>query len=246
MRRRNNQKGRPSKKAGSKRAQNSAAYLSKFRDSARIPSMITVPPSSQSGFAPDRVRTHLRFHTFGLIQNATSSSGSVRYEPTYAYDIDPTVGSTAMPGFAEWAGLYRKYRVNGCIAKITFANQEALPVLCYISATNSDPGTNVLPSVAQTFLAQPITRSELAGPLTGNSATKIMNLPVSVAGFAGSANHDIDDAYASFVTGTAPANNMWLQVGCVKSNNASLSAGVSFDLVIDLDIEFFEVTTPSA
>jgi len=149
-----------------------------------------------------------------------------------------------MPGFTEYSGLYRKYRVNGFMATCSFANLEAVPMLCYLSVLNSDPGTSVIPGTAQTLLAQPLTQKALVGPLTGNSALRQMSINASVASFGGSSNKDIDDSYSAFVTGTAPANNIWLLVGAFKQSGTA-AAGVLFDLTIDID-KFFEVNTPSA
>jgi len=150
-----------------------------------------------------------------------------------------------MPGFTEYSGLYRKYRVNGFMATCSYSNLEAVPVLVYLTVLNSDPGTSVVPGTAQTLLAQPITQRSLIGPLTGNSALRQLSLNASVSSFGGSSNKELDDSYSAFVTGTAPLNNMWLLVGAFKQAG-TLAAGILFDLAIDIDIEFFEVNTPSA
>jgi len=243
--RQNKRGGNRRNKRSNKNKNKTTSYLAKFQDGSRVATMLTVPPRSESGFAPDRLRTRMRYHNYTQIVSGTSNSSSIRFEPTFAYDVDPLVGSTAMPGFTEYAGLYRKYRVNGFIATVVFANTETSPVLCYLSVLNSDPGTSVLPATAQNILSQPITKRVMVGPLTGNSASRELSLAATIANFAGSSNREIDDSYSAFVTGTAPSNNMWLIVGCIKQAG-TLTAGVQCDIMIDVDIEFFEVQTPAS
>jgi len=223
----------------------SAAYLNSFREPSRSAVMLTVPPGSQSGFAPDRLRTHLRFHKLLVVQNSSANSASVRFEPTYAYDVDPTVASTAMPGFTEYSGLFRKYRVNGFKAVVSYSNVETTPVLVYIAPLNQDPGSNVVGTTAQTILAQPCSQERLVGPITGNGTT-VLTCYGSVAGLGGSSNQSIDDNYSAFTSGSSsPANNMYLHVGAI-GQGATLTSGVQVDITIDIDIEFFEAAFPAS
>lgn len=45
-----------------------------------------------------------------------------------AYDVNQQIGSTAMPGFSEWAAFYTTYRVMAGKIKVTLVNTTTTPV----------------------------------------------------------------------------------------------------------------------
>jgi hypothetical protein len=191
-------------------------------------------------YMPDRFRTVLRFQKTGLIQNVGNTSGNVRFTPTFAYDVDPVIGSTAMPGFTELAGIYRQYRVDGFRYKVSFSNNEAFAMTALTCPVNFDPGANT--ANFQNYLSNRRSKSKILGPLTGNGVTT-MSGRVTVAEFAGLPDIRADDNTVGAVTGGSPNNNIWFYVGAYSPTNQV--NGVSYDFVIDIDLEFFELATPA-
>lgn len=168
---------------------------------------------------------------------------NIRFTPTFAYDVDPVAGSTAMPGFVELSALYRFYRVDSANINVSFSNKEAFPAECYISAVNSDPGANYNSAGAATYLAQRTSKSRVVGSLTGNSVVVLKDTQTT-AGFGGSSNMHMGDLYSASTAGGAPANNWYWTVGII--GDAVLVSGVDARVQIDIDLEFYEVASPSA
>lgn len=190
-------------------------------------------------YMSDRYRTTLRFDVHGAVNNAGFVYTNVRYEPTYAYDIDPAGGSTAMPGFTELGGCYRRYRVVSFRYRIAYANQEAFPVVVWCCPVNNDPGSNM--TAYQTLLSSRESRRKVLGPSTGNGIGTLVG-QCSVSSFSGITNAGVDDNTSASVAGTAPINNIWLAIGGVGS--VALVNGIYIDLQLEVTLDFYELQSP--
>jgi len=68
---------------------------------------------------------------------------------------------------------------------------------------------------------------------------------VTVADFGGSANTKSADSYSALSAGpSAPANNIFHVIG-IWADSSTFNAGVTIDVTITVDIEFFELITPT-
>jgi hypothetical protein len=67
---------------------------------------------------------------------------------------------------------------------------------------------------------------------------------VSQSEFAGLPDVRADDNTCGTTAGASPANNIWFYVGAYSTTNQV--SGVSYDIVFDIDIEFFELASPSS
>jgi hypothetical protein len=195
------------------------------------------------GWAPPRLRTNLRFSKFFTISAAAASAANVRFVPTFLFDVDPIVGSTSVPGFTEWGGIYRFYRVNSAAIRCSFANAQAFNVVCYVCPVNFDPGANYSGTAAQTYLSNRLSQSQVAGPLTGNGQVELSHR-VTTAGFGGAANLLTTDSYSAGVSGGAPGNNYYFTVGIVGTG--TVSTGVDVEVFLDIEADFFELQSPAA
>jgi len=185
----------------------------------------------------------LRYNKTSYLSNVGVVYSNARWEPTFAYDIDPTVGSTAMPGFTELGALYTKYRVDSFVVKCSVVNKETFPVCVYVCPVNFDPGANT--ANYQNYLSNRDSKKKYLGVSTGN-AQHVFHQRVSVASFAGSATAThIADYYSGGTSGTpAPANNLFYMLGSIA--DAVGVSGVDYTLDIDVTIEFFELASPSS
>jgi len=202
-----------------------------------------IPPvaiNRNPGFTFDRMRTTLRFNAFGTINNAGVQHTSARWEPTFVYDVDPVLGSTSVPGFAELGTMYRRYRVNSFRYYASFSNLEAFPALFWTCPVNNDPGANT--AIFQAFQSSIYSKKKMVGALTGNGVC-VLKGTVSVAEFGGLAAALVDDSTSASTTGTAPANNIWLAVG--MSTNSNLTSGFLISIDFDIDMDFYELTSPA-
>jgi len=197
----------------------------------------------RNGFwAPSRIATMLRFSKYVTITAGAATAANIRLVPTFAYDVDPTVGSTAMAGFSEYAGMYRFYRVQMSKIHCAFANNQAFNVIAYIIPANADPGANYSAAVAQQQLANPFCRQCILGPLTGANHQNVTH-KTSTAKYAGVWDEYEIDTYVGSTSGTSPSNNWYWTIGIVGTANVTL--GMDCLATVDIAIEFFELTNPA-
>lgn len=84
--------------------------------------------SKRTLIVPNRKFIKLRYietSTSTLSGGATSTY--LNYKVNDAYDVASAVGSTAMPGYAEWSAFYSKYRVHASKVKFTAHNESINP-----------------------------------------------------------------------------------------------------------------------
>lgn len=190
---------------------------------------------------PPRFQTTLRYEAEGNQLNAGVNYSNTRLQPTTPYDVDPTLGSTAMPGFTELAALYRRYRVNRWVHKVMFANNESFPVVVYLCPNNVDPGSNT--ASFQNFLSSRSSTKKMLSAKGGQDRGIVVSR-FSQSSFAGVPKSRSDDNTAGNTSGSsAPNNNIWSVVG-IHSVNVQVS-GVFVSNQIDIEVEFYELTTPA-
>jgi hypothetical protein len=187
------------------------------------------------------MRVSLRYNTFVTLNNVGVTHGNVRYIPTYCYDIDPTLGNTAMPGFGEWTSIYRFYRLRSSTIRCTFSNAEAFPMNYCVCPVNVDPGANTANWL--NYFSSRLATTGATGPLTGNGVVTLSNHRTTEE-MGGVASLMVLDGYCGAST-TAPVNNWYWFVGFYNPATVA-SAGSLVNVEIDEEIEFFEVASPSA
>jgi hypothetical protein len=205
--------------------------------------VLIVPP--KYGWAPPRLRTQLRFRKSVGISNNGFAAANLRFSPTFAYDIDPSVGSTAMPGFTEYGGIYRFYRVTMSKIVCSISNREAFPILAYIAAVNADPGVNYSSAVAGQYMANFWSRKKMLGAISGNAQGRL-GMGLTVSDFGGASNLGVLDTYVGSTGGASPTNNVWWTVGVVSDTANLTTLGAYFEIDIEVELEFFELQSPSS
>lgn len=183
----------------------------------------------------------LRYALEGQIGNAGATNSNFRLEPTYAYDVDPGLGSTSMPGFAEQAAIYRFYRVLGSRITVHASNNEVFPQSLCICPANADPGSNT--ANFQNYFSSINSVKGTMGPITGNSKLTLTN-SFTVADFGGAPFIIPNDSYSGATAGTAPTNNIWWFIG--QKSAAVQSAFVFTAIDLEVDVEFYEFQSPAA
>jgi hypothetical protein len=188
---------------------------------------------------PDRLRTTLRFDAQSSILNAGNNHGNIRYSPTNAFDVDPTLGSSAMPGFAELGALYRFYRVNSFRVKVSVANRETTVGSICLAVLNFDPGVNT--ANWQNYYSSRDSVKKYMGPLTGACQANLSRSG-TIASEGGSDTHQMaNDAYSALTSGS-PANNIWIFIG--TNSVANQANGCEVSTQIDINLDFFEIASP--
>jgi len=190
--------------------------------------------------APDRLRAQLCFVDTqnGVLNNVGGNTGARRYKPTSAYDIDPTLGGTAMAGFNEWAALYDYYRVLAYTIEWSMNNQETFGVMVYSVPLNTDPGAAPSATAVHGQIMQPYCVRKFLSGVTGGNSDAEVKITIDSRQFVGVSAQRNDDSYASAVT-TSPTNNIWHSIGIFSPGNVFVN-GVSFVTIFVLEVEFYD------
>jgi hypothetical protein len=78
---------------------------------------------------PPRIMTTMKYVSARNLVNAAGVTASMQFNANGIYDIDPSVASTAIPGFNEFIGFYNRYKVHRVKSTCVFINNEAFPIL---------------------------------------------------------------------------------------------------------------------
>lgn len=180
----------------------------------------------------------LHYYTTYNITNVGVSFASIRFRPNNVFDVDPALGSTATPGFAEMAALYGTYRVLGYEATVDVCNGEAFAVQVFAipwSNLQTAPAANdtTTPSLPMNQLASVKVISAKGGMdrcvLKNNvDFAKVYSKQIMT-----------DDSFAAKVT-TGPGFVLYNVVGVIASGSSVLTAaGVSAFIHYRIRVMFY-------
>lgn len=89
----------------------------------------TVRLSSVGEFAPSSLLVPLVYTDLTTIQTQNGLSQTNWYYRTSAYDVNPLIGTTAMPGYLELSALYNQYRVHKISVYVQAVNMHTSPIV---------------------------------------------------------------------------------------------------------------------
>ena len=204
--------------------------------SRRYDNLIIIPKNL--GFiVPDRIRTNLRFFYSPVVNLSVNSSSILRFQPTGAFDIDPLIGGTQPPGFAQWSGFYSSYRVRSSKCSVEATNT-SLTSTCRImvAGANIDPGAAPAASYITSLVENPC-NSKLSGPV-GSPVCKVVN-SFSTEKMYGNPMVEYDDNFASLVN-TVPNNNWFWVIGFYSPAVIPAASPLLVSLVIEIEIDFYD------
>jgi len=194
--------------------------------------------SSPRAVMPPQYNTRLKYIIDTVVTNVAATQASVRYR-TDAFDVDPTLGSTAMPGFTELAGLYARFRTTRLSYKFSVANQEAftMAILHGFSRTSIASG-----SLNLQYAGNPLFRTSMLGPATGKG-TGIYRGSSSIVGIYGTRQPMFDDIFTGSTTSSTLSANgtAYCYLGII-SPVALTALGVNLVAEITLDVQFYAPT----
>lgn len=221
----------------------SRAYHSRVRMRRTV-----IPPTGKvlvlkgvSAF-PRRLFCKLRFQDDTNLSFPTANSAqNIRYRPSSAYDLDPTIASTATIGFSEWATLYQYYRVHAVTVKISVYNQSNIPVGIVLFPSNTDPGNGLAWNQLREYSANPGGIMKVAHSLTGAPSACIIRKKYTADFVLGSDTYKYDDSYASLTNGS-PGNNWYVGFGAFSLEGAAVNWTGKIDYTVELivNVEFYE------
>jgi hypothetical protein len=187
---------------------------------------------------PDELITNLSWVDTNhyVVNNAGFINATVRFRPTAVYDIDPTLGTTAVPGFTELAGLYGRYRTIASRIRVEFVNLEDFPVRVFVWPTNFDLGANYAYIAAA--MTMPFAKHQMISAKGGVDRVTLTSKNLLSGEIVGSDEVYTDDSYSATIS-TVPTNNWYWNVGAWSANN-NFANGVQVLTFIELTVQFIE------
>lgn len=184
---------------------------------------------------PPEYDTVLRYTVQDVVTNAGGVRASIRFG-TNAYDVDPTLASTAMPGFAEFAQFYARFRTLAIKYKFSAANQEAFNITVIHGFSNSAIASG---SVNIEYAGNPLMKTAILGPLTGQNRGTFTQ-KATVAKITGTQQPLFDDLYTGSTTSSTmvASATKWAYFALI-SPVVMTAAGVLVTVEIDLTIRFY-------
>jgi len=171
------------------------------------------------------------------LNNALATYASIRFRPSSAFDVDPTIGGTSMPGFNELAGVYGRYRMLSFKLEVTGVNLEKFPLNFICFASNFDLGANY--SQVQSMFGNSFSRYKYLSPSGGMDRATLRTPWWATEHIVGTDSVNISDDFASVVT-TSPTNNTYINIGIWTGNSTVLTNGIGIQLVLTVRYRFFE------
>jgi len=209
-----------------------------FDGSLSISNNLQKIPRQVGLILPDRYRTNLRFWKQLSFNFTASFVSNVRFRPTAAFDVDPTVGSTAMAGFAELATLYTSYRVLSSHIRVeAITTSVANPPTIIVGCQNTDPGAALSAANVIATKEQPYSQYKMLG-LSGSPPMVISN-KMSTEKIYGSKAVLFDDNFSSLVTSTPNNNWFWSICGYQTVFDPNLTW---LSVTFEVDCEFYDRT----
>jgi hypothetical protein len=206
---------------------------------AQANQMIKIPRNTF--IMPDRLYTKLVFsgsNTATIL--AASNSVAVRFRPSSAFDVDPTIGGTTMPGFTELGLLYSSYRVTSSriiVKSVLGTSSPAGTPTCVVLPLNLDPGGSPSAATVVSWPGNPFSNYKLL-PTTGATVTTQV-CSMSTEKIFGSKAVYFDDNYTALVS-ASPVLNWYWAIGFVISPSVASNVSVAYSIEIESGIEFFE------
>jgi len=189
---------------------------------------------------PDRMRVKLSFNKLIRMNHAGFASIGTRFQWNSAYDIDPTVGSAAIPGYAEYSALYSYYRVMSTRATVRMVNYEGFDVFANLRLTNTDPGTSSSNAVIDASL--PHAKKALLKPCgftTGVAMPneKTLSIGISASRLLGDRAARTDAEYRAITAGN-PTDLLWVGLMLETGTGSLFANGVEVLWTIEIMVEF--------
>ena len=234
MNTRKSQKQQPKNKQNKRKGQRTHA------DALPTPSGVSTLsiPRSVGFIMPDRLRTRLRFWQSTAFNLSVTSSASIRYQPSAAFDIDPALGGTAMPGFNELAALYKSYRVRSSRVKVEVANTSPTAIVnATVLPVNLDPGATPAASAIVNARMNTYANFKTCPPVGGPITTLVSTM--STKKIYGNPMTDYDDNFAALVT-SSPVNNWFWWISVYSLAVIAAATPVLLNTYVEVDIDFYD------
>jgi len=209
-------KGRKGKKRQNKRVRETAPLTIQVMRNAA---------ATSRNIIPDEFDTCLEFVDDIVVNNVGLAFAVRRFISNGAWDVDPTLGSTATAGLAELATLYLYYRVVAYETTFNMANADTFPLSWYVVHTNTDPGTSGLTNY-QGASANAFGAIGVLGASTGASTHKYRSKRMKVSEVVGAIDVETGDNWRGTTSAANPPDTIFVGVAFASPTGAVFVNGV--------------------
>lgn len=182
----------------------------------------------------DSLTVRLRYPVRGSLSAAAVNVGK-RWSVNAAYDVDPTLGSTATPGFTEYAALYTYYRVHTVTSHFECSNLDNIGTSLYWFYTNVDPG--ITGANWHDYAASALGGSAILAPFYSGKGTHVIHMKRNVSRILGMSTNQADSFRS--VTASTPSDLAFFGVGIYSNAGTNFTNGVSYEGYIEMEIRFY-------
>jgi len=184
---------------------------------------------------PQEYVTTLRFIACGIINSAGTSTNALRLTSN-AFDIDPALGGTTMPGFDQYAGLYQRFRTLSMSYDVELMNIEAFNMLGYTGFTNDSSAV-----VSHQNCGNPLWKIGTMGPLTGFNKLKLKDSKTLVQ-IVGTRQPLVDDIFTGSTTSStlSAAGTVSLWIAVESPSAVIIPNGCNYKVTLDVMIQFYK------
>jgi len=208
-----------------------------FRKRKRAPYLapltrVSRMPTYRNSIGPPETDVTLVYTETSTISAAATFQSKV-WNVNAPFQPDPSTGGS-VPGFNEWAGLYKFCRTIKVWCKADLCNLQAFPCVGYMYLGNASPGTGMPFSIVGNALTCYAQMSAVGGL---DRCT--LSLTATICDIVGSNAPETDDNYRSLVT-AVPADLSWLAIGVQSNTGANIALGCSNTLVVRMLTRFYD------
>jgi hypothetical protein len=185
---------------------------------------------------PNRCVSRLKYLCNRTLTNVGFNTASIQLTANGAFDVDPSLGSPSMPGFATWMTFYQRYRVLRTRTRCTYGNRETFPVMANL-------GYDLQPYAANTkgvsWYSGKNQADTLLPAVTGGSI-KTLSMDRTMVATVGD-DSVLDDLNWAGTASTNPNQVTYVTASVsTESSGAVFATGVVIRFEHWMDIEFFQ------
>jgi len=203
-----------------------------------IPPGQTVTLTGIGRFAPDRLRTVLRYVDTTTSRGTTSNNAMNYNFRSSAFDPDSSLGSGAISGFTELANMYLSYRVLSMKLRLQVMNEEVTGVIftCWPSNTAQNVNSLAAADVLE-FSANVRAQSKMIPNANGGIGT----LTCIARGVDLLGTQFLTSNIFASGTGGNPNTMYYINIGAMTTLGSNFTTHMSIRAVVEYEVEFFEV-----
>lgn len=185
--------------------------------------------------AADETDVRLKFVHSSYMTNGAGGYVGKSWTPNAAYDVDPSLGSTATNGFEAYALLYSYYRVISYQYSIEVINRELDAIVVYCFNTN----TAITGTSFDIYSANAYCSSALLTHVYGGTNHHTFSGSVDCSKLLGSVEAETDATTRALVTST-PTDLLYLSLYVAAGASAgTLPSGVAYHAKITMNVRFY-------